>query len=127
MRTYKDLDIKLGKKMVTFARKNRYKLYFLAFLYVFPVVLLRIPYINVRLAPVIEYTNFIFYYAFVIVFIGFREKPLFKVSVVGFALLCILTLLRKETLADQMANAIFLVLLTATIVAIVKNKNGSKK
>lgn len=127
IRKNKDIDIRMWSRVVTFAKKNRYKLYLLLFLYLLPVILLRVPYVNVRLAPVIEYTNFIFYYVFIVVFFGFREKPLFKVSVVGFVVLCILVLLKKEMLADQLANTVFFLLITATIIAIVKNKNGSKK
>lgn len=122
-----NLDIRGAKAVSKYFLNNRLKIYFLVFLFILPNIILRVPYLNLYSSAFIESTRFIFYYALVILLAGFKRDILFKISIFSFPVLALLILLRKEDFAQTLADAIFLLILTAVIISLAKNKNELQK
>jgi hypothetical protein len=99
--------IKVNKKII-----NKYRFHIaIGFYMTVFVVLSRIPYVNLFVAQL----SGALLWAAVIIWLGFKAVHLIRVGLVLLFIVCLLTIFGETAIAENIGNAIFLILLTGVV------------
>jgi len=126
VKNLKNIDIKLFYYFRNWLFTHRVNIYILLFFLVVREVLVKTPYLNVIYANNVGTINSFAIPLVVVIFTGFNGRKLLLISVGLFLPLTLLTLLHRDTVAEGLANSIYILLIIAIfsmILKFIKQKN----
>lgn len=111
------------KMLKEYFQLHRLRIYIIGSLVLVLVVISEIPYLNLIVVP---FKDLLIVYLLIFVLVGPVWRSLLIIGIISFIPLIIITLLGNEALAEQVANIIYLVLFTSTVLLvkeIIQNEN----